>query len=133
MGHAKQELPHRANPLATDILHLAVEKINLFTKGRLLGNLVFFSFFFFFFFFFFFSFLLFAEFILHLFRSVGADCLLPPVGDASQPLLGAVLLLLDGDGAVKVGPESEDVAGSLELPHFEEEAISSSGQLEVEV
>ena len=39
VGHAKQELPHRANPLASDILHLAVEKKNLFTKGRLLGRL----------------------------------------------------------------------------------------------
>ena len=93
-----------------------------------------------FFFFWFFSFPFFAfssfftEFILHLFcRCVGADGLVLLVGDAGQPLLGSFLHLLDGYRAVKVGPEAEDVAGSLQLAHFKKDSISSSGQLEVEV
>ena len=133
---------------ASDILQLAVEKKNLFTKRRLRGRLNFaiflffcgfyvgfFLFFFRYCFFFFAFFLLFAEFILHLFRSVGADGLLPLGGDASQPLLGALppLLLLDGDCPIKVSPEAEDVARALELSHFKEESIATTSQHEVEI
>ena len=80
-------------------------------------------------------FLLFAEFILHLFCSVGADGLLPLGGDASQPLLGALpcILLLDCDGPIVVSPEAEDVARALELSHFKEETIATTSQHEVEI
>ena len=92
----------------------------------------FFSFFSFLFRFFFF-FLLFSKFLFHLFGSVGPQDLVPLVGDARQLQLGAGRILLDGYGAVVVGPKLVDVAGPLELADLVEETIASPCEHEVEV
>ena len=79
------------------------------------------------------TFLLFSEFLLHLFGRVGLNELVPLGGDRGQLQLGARSILLDCDGAVEVGPELVDVAGPLELADLVEETIAPPGEHKVEV